>query len=362
LRCRIFSGIYENVELQSPVFVNSVTGWDTFFNTGFVGSGRVVANVEAGHVWDGRDAFLRPAGSPSAISLRFTGTGALDEADLHATMVGRVLAGTGHVPDSDPANFYLSYLGMAPMTQIWSGAIATEYSSSPDEFGSFSTTTNSTISVYRAFFEGIGNVRPDAINSSWGGTDLQTPEMLAIEGLARENPMVAFVVSAGNSYNARVSTPGSAFNSLTVGSLGGTNFLTPSDFSSRRPADFYNPVSGQTLSGVRAAVDLAAPGELLALAAYLGPTGSLAASTDPDAVAMRRDPSPTDKVFVGMNGTSFSSPIVAGGIALLRDAAENDILYNLRGVASASDTHRSSWPEPPKPSPGTTDRQSKWTE
>ena len=332
----IFSGLYENGAFQSLTFVNSVVGWNTFYNAGFRGSGRVIANVEAGLVWSGHDVFLRSAGSLPAVGMTYVGTGALNEVDYHATMVGHVLAGSGYVPGTDPADYYLSSLGMAPMAQIWSGAIATEYS--PTDTGSFSTTTNSTVSVYRAFFQGIGNVKPDAINSSWGGADLQSPEIVAIEGLARQNPTVAFVASAGNGGNASVSAPGSTFNSITVGSLGGSTFLEPSSFSSRGPAEFYNPVTGQTLTGVRAAVDIAAPGELLFLAAYLGPTGSLGASTDPNIINIVQNPSPTDLNWVNQDGTSFSSPIVAGGITLLKDAAASYFFFNPSTLASANDT------------------------
>jgi len=328
----IYSGLYENDAFESLTFVNSVVGWGTFYNAGFLGAGRVIANVEAGLVWGGHDWFVRPVGSLPIIGATFVGTGALDELDYHATMVGHVLAGTGTVAEGDPLDYYYAGIGMAPRAQIWSGAIATAYSTTDQ--GAFETTTASTVSVYRAFFQGIDNVKPDVINSSWGGPDLQSPEMVAIEGLARQNPTVAFVASAGNGGNTSVSAPGSTFNSITVGSLGGSSFLQPSTFSSRGPAEFYNPVTGQTLTGVRAAVDIAAPGEDLILAAYLGPTGSLGATNDPGV----QDPSPTDWYYYNANGTSFSAPIVAGGITLLKDAAENDILYNLNGVASANDT------------------------
>ena len=339
----IYTGVYENGAFQSLTFVNSVVGWDTFFNAGFYGSGRVIANVEAGLVWDGQEAFLRPAGFPATVSKTFVGTGAVGELDFHATMVGHVLAGTGYVAGSDPANFYYSGLGMAPLAQIWSGAIATSYSAT--QTGSFDTTTDSTVSVYRAFFQGIPDanqviVKPDVINSSWGGSDpaAASPEMLAIDGLARQNPTVAFVAAAGNGGSAAVSAPGSAFNGITVGSLGGSSFLDPSSFSSRGPADFYNPVTGETLTGVRAAVDIAAPGENFFLAAYLGRTGSLGASADPAIQAMLQATPPTDQYFLNQSGTSFAAPIVAGGITLLKDAAANDIFYNLNGVASANDT------------------------
>jgi len=334
----IYSGVYENGAFQSLTFVNSVVGWDTFFNAGYLGSGRVIANVEAGLVWDGHEAFLRPSGSPVAIGQTFVGTGALSEVDFHATMVGHVLAGTGYVANSNPAQFTFAGLGMAPLAELWSGAIATSYSQT--QIGSFETTTNSTISVYRAFFQGINGVKPDAINSSWGGDDptAGSTEILAIDGLARQNATVAFVASGGNGVNDPVSAPASTFNSIAVGSLGGANFLTPSNFSSRGAVDFYNPVTGLTLVGVRAAVDIAAPGENFALAAYLGDSGSLGASTDPQIQAILTTPSATDRYFLNQSGTSFSAPIVAGGIALLKDAAANDFFFNLNAVPTATDS------------------------
>lgn len=334
----IYTGVYDNGSFQSLTFVNSVVGWDTFINAGYSGSGRVIANVEAGLVWDGHEAFARPDGFPATVSLTYAGTGALAEADFHATMVGQVLAGTGYVPGSNPAQFTYAGLGMAPQAEVWSGAIATGYSATAP--GSFVTTTESTVSVYRAFFQGIGGVKPDVINSSWGGSDpaAGSPEMLAIDGLARQNSTVAFVASAGNGGNIPVSAPGSTFNGIAVGSLGGATFSTPSSFSSSGAVDFYNPVTQETVTGVRAAVDIAAPGENLVLAAYLGKTGSLGASTDPAIAAMLSDTSPTDRYFLNQSGTSFAAPIVAGGIALLKDEAANDPVFNLNGIAAANDT------------------------
>ncbi|MFZ4775503.1 MAG: S8 family serine peptidase [Terrimicrobiaceae bacterium] len=344
----IYSGLYENGAFQSLTFVNSVVGWDTFFNAGFLGSGRVIANVEAGLIWDGHEAFLRPDGS-SAVTTTFAGTGASGELDYHASMVGHVLAGSGYISGTDPASFTYVGLGMAPLADIWSGAIATSFSET--EAGSFNTTTESTVSVYREFFQGIGGVKPDVINSSWGGSDptAGSPEMLAIDGLASQNTTVAFVMSAGNGNDigvvAPVSAPGSTFNSITVGSLGGTSFLEPSTFSSSGPVDFYIPAiynigtdellsPAQTLVGVRAAVDIAAPGENFFLAAYLGATGSLGAANDPNT----QTPSPTDLYFINASGTSFAAPIVSGGIALLKDVASTHPFLNLNAVSSANDT------------------------
>jgi hypothetical protein len=157
------------------------------------------------------------------------------------------------------------------------------------------------------------------INSSWGSFDPAAVgrEWVAIDGLARNQPSVAMVFAAGNGSTAAVSAPASGFNNIAVGSLGGPDFLDSSSFSSRGPTAFHNPQTGITLSGVRAAVDLSAPGEGMVLAAYLGAQGTIGAAY-PD---FATEPSPANQYFVNVDGTSFAAPMVAGGIALLKDAA-----------------------------------------
>lgn len=322
----------ESGSFDNPVFLNDVLGWRTFFDAGFLGQSTIVANVEAGHVWGGHEVFLRPEGSGVGLTTVVNGTGVAGEVDFHATMVGHILAGTGYRAATDDYTYV--GLGMAPLAELWSGAVATSFSST--QAGSFSTTTQSVVSVYQEFFNGVGGRKPDVINSSWGGVDpaAVAEQSVALDGLAARNSTVAFVVSAGNSGAAAVGSPGSGFNNLTIGSLGGSSYLEPSGFSSRGAVDFYNPESDTTLVGVRAGVDLAAPGELLFLAAYLGPSGGLAAAGNPNVT----DPSPSDLYFVNSDGTSFAAPIVAGGIALLKDAANRDSLFQLTGIPDAQDT------------------------
>ncbi len=314
-------------------YLNSVLGTDTFYSAGYLGENTIVANIEAGTIWFGHDAFNRPPGVPSTF-FTYDNPDALNELDYHATLVGQALAGTGYVLDSDPEQFYLVGIGMAPYAEVWSGAIATEFS--PTNLGEFTVTTASVLAPYKAFFNGIDGTRPDVINSSWGGFDPTGTgeETVAIDGLARQNATVAFVVSAGNDSASPAGAPGSGFNNITVGSVGGPNLLEPSPFTSATPADFYNPQTDETIVGVRAAVDLAAPGENLVLAAYLGDSGSLGASTDPDIEAIVEDPSPTDLYFLELDGTSFSSPIVAGGIALLKDVAKSPVYAADMGAES----------------------------
>ena len=321
----IYTGTYENGAFQSLTFVNPVMGWDAFFNSGIRGASTVIGNIEAGNVWFGHEAFIRPPGASTGFSTYLNpAAGSLNELDFHATTVGHVLAGSGYVPTNGGSYTYVG-LGMAPEATLVSAGVAVDFSST--DLGSFSTTNDSVILPYRAFFQGIGLAegiaRPDVINSSWGGGDSSATEVssLALDGLARQNPSVAHVASAGNGGTAAVVSPAAGFNSIAVGSLGGASFLEPSAFSSSGLADFYNPAEngGTNHAGVRVAVDLAAPGEQFALAAYMGDSGSIGASTTLGFLIS--NPVPTDQYFLNMDGTSYSAPFVAGGIALLKDAA-----------------------------------------
>ena len=318
----IVSGSYPGTVQDPLVFVNDAVGAGIFYDSGLYGSRSVIGNVEAGHIWGGHDVFSRTAlGLGNAVKRTVTGSGAVAAYDFHATMVGHVLAGTGYVAASGtvPAHLMPEGMGMAPLAALWSGAIATAYATDPADVGSFDSTPASTVSVYRQFFQGISGTRADVINSSFGFSDPAglEPESLAIDALARANPTATFVAAAGNSGTGAVGAPGSVYNGITVGSLGGASLRTPSDFTSHGLVDFQNPQTNLTLADVRIGVDLAAPGERQFLAAYLGPTGGLAPLT-----TITRNPPPTNLYFQEMDGTSFASPVVAGGIALMKDAAK----------------------------------------
>jgi len=318
---------------SSGYVVNSAVGAQDFYSAGYTGSSTIIANVEGGDIWFGHETFTRYSGSSSYYTYDNSAAGSSNEIDFHATMVGHILAGAG-----DGLGNYNVTAGMAPYAGLWSASIATSFSSS--DIGGFSTTTASLIAPYKAFFNGIGDTKPDVINSSWGGSDpaASSAEIVALDGLARQNPTVAFVASAGNDGTGAVSAPGSGYNNIAVGSLGGASHLEPSDYSSRGAADFFNPVTGITSTGVRAAVDIAAPGESMFLAAYLGRSGGLGASSDAGIQALLSDPSPATQYFRNMDGTSFAAPIVSGGIALLKDRANLDATAGLSGAANAMDT------------------------
>lgn len=296
----------------------------------------MIGNVEAGHIWFGHEVFNREPWAPTVYST-FTNPAALNEYDYHATMVGHVLAGTGYVATN--SSYTYAGLGMAPQAALVSGSMATEFSAT--QLGSFDISYASLITPYKAFFTGgSGVAQADVINSSWGGYDPAAvgAEAVALDGLAAGNSTVAFVASAGNSDTSPVGNPGSDFNNIAVGSVGGSTFLVPSGFSSRGLVDFYNPVTDSLISEARVAVDIAAPGELLFLAAYLGDSGSIGASSDPFIQSLIQEPPPTGQYFVNMDGTSFSSPIVAGGVALLKDVAKTHPWLNLAAYPDALDT------------------------
>jgi hypothetical protein len=308
-----------------PFFINDVVGTNVLWDAGYFGAGVVIANVEAGHPWSGHEVFDRTAlGIPSTPG-RLVNEPAtpdapeLGEFDFHATMVAHVLVGAKTVVNPDTSvSLTLAGAGMAPLATLWSGAIATRFDKTLDNLGSFEISDASFRTPYVAFYEGGPQGRADVINSSWGFTDpsARERETRIITGLAAQNPSVATVFSAGNSGPGpdTVGGPGSSFNVITVGALGGPEWLTPSDFSSSGPVAFYHPATDTVVPAARAAVHLAAPGENFALAAYLQPTGGLEPALGGFVTAAN------NLYFTfSQSGTSFSAPVVAGGVGLLKE-------------------------------------------
>jgi hypothetical protein len=322
-------------------FVNLEAGAGTLYDLGFFGQSVVLANVEAGHIWGGHEVFNREtingfSTSPSvflnAPSHPDTSP-QLGEFDYHATMVGHVLGGTGH---QGGGTFGALGMGMAPLATLWSGAVATHFD--PLNIGAFSISMESFMIPYTGFFRGIEEGKSDVINSSWGfagaGDSVITR---TIDALAAENPTVTSVMSAGNSGpgSGTVGEPGAGHNSITVGALEAASFdgenTGATDFSSRGPVSFYNPLTDELIANARPGVHLAAPGENMALAAYLGNTGGLTGLSITES-------EPSDNLYFtySMSGTSFSSPVVAGGVGLLKDVAYSTLIFE--DVDTAVDT------------------------
>lgn len=313
----------------APQIINEIVGADRFYHAGFFGNSTVIANVEAGHVWDGHetlghvDTFLN---DPSI-------EGPVRQYDFHATAVGFAINGLG--PPAPGGGYYWYQFGMAPATFMASTAIATDFGSD----GSFSVSGQSFLYGYQTtmqdgvpvpIFPGIYvSVPADVVNSSWGFSDPDGshPFTLALDALAFANGTTVTLPS-GNRNGGDPSGPvvgmGSGYNSITVASVGSDISNPPydfvSDFSLAGPNNFYNPATGAVVPGARAAVDIAAPGEALLLAAYTGTTGANTGGTDPwEPAPGEPDLRPT-LYYNGIDGTSFSSAIVAGGAALVVDA------------------------------------------
>lgn len=301
--------------------VNDTVGATQFYDLGFFGSRAIVSNIEAGSIWNLHESLVgrvsQYVADPAIVS---TGSTQLGQFDWHATAVGQTIGGQG--------SGLLQQVGIAPAAQLWSGAIATAWAAPKQLFTTgFNVTEASFLYPYvttmrTGIVSGTSTVRTDVVNGSWGyiDPDGSSSVTIALDALARENNVVV-VKAAGNggpSANT-VAGPASGYNGIAVAATF-TGTTTPyyaqvASFSSRGPNEFFDPVTLDTVPAARATVDIAAPGSQLAAAAYLGYTGGNASGTNTNASA-------TDLYLMGLQGTSFSAPIVAGGAALMVDAAK----------------------------------------
>lgn len=285
--------------------INNFLGANRFYNAGFTGSTARVGNIEAGHVFGGHSTL-------GHVTTFVTGTGAVGSVDEHATSVTHMMSGR-LAANTFPTN-YFGY-GIAYGATTWSGAIATGFGGG----GSFATTNSSTASVYSTMMiTGVGGQTVDVFNSSWGISGSPTGnnvDTVGIDGMINQSRKIGVFAAGNDGPGANtVSSPGVGFNVITVGALGadtGANpYNTVSSFSSRGPSPFYHAGTGQTINGVRATVDIMAPGQNLTTASSAGPNS-----------------------YIGGNlGTSFAAPIVAGGAGLVVDVGRQ-----LYGTADAID-------------------------
>jgi hypothetical protein len=303
--------------------VNALLGASTFYDHGYTGTNAVIANIEAGHIWSGHEALAHVLQIPNHPL-------ALNEFDRHATWVGMILG--GRRGGTNPGSYQQ---GMAPDAQLYSGATSRQWKG--ERFTAASSPSNDEVEFdqfRRAFSTGINAAgrRADVINASWGsggGTNGSDALSIGFDGFANADPHTLLVASAGN-YGPgpdTVFSPAAAYNNMSVAGLGpNPPYNRIGFFSSGGPNDYADPVNG-TANDARQVVDIAAPGQNLSLAYYGGETGGNGTTDNPAVSGPGPSGPPSgpaggpDFYSRGIYGTSFAAPTVAGGAALLYDAA-----------------------------------------
>ncbi len=346
-----------NVTGNQGFDIGLIVGANRLYTAGYTGTNARVANIEGGTAWRGHQTLDWMTQNNNI----FWSTNALNEtanpspqansqntsmAD-HATSTSMNIAGREPVGVTTNLSLYRGIAYGIADGNFYSGNMAS-FIGTGTQAGSFGFSFPDLREIYyRAIVEGVGagNTtnsanRVDVVSSSWGNTEnnnfIQTNLNIRskiTDGVLYEGNQTrgsTSVISAGNSGALGVNTvgsPASGFNSIAVAALGefatdlpsGSVFGTPvynvaTAFSSRGPIRYNQPANatdefGTSQGNVRARVDIAAPGFQMNLATYTY------SATNPDGS------SPT--AYSIIQGTSFSAPTVAGGIALLADYAHS---------------------------------------
>ena len=313
--------------------VNTFLGAGAYYDnaTPIIGQNTITTNLEAGYFWNGHETLQHVVTNTTNFisgSTTWGGTAVAPKYDRHATWAtmligGRQTVGGGIYQD-----------GIAFGTDLRAAAIASSWVS-PAYALNFNLTVESFLVPYQQTF-GVA----DVVNSSFGFTDPDGTDALSVvmDAYAFQNPLTTYVTSAGNSGpgSNTVGSPGSDYNAITVGALTNANaFDAVASFSSRAPQDFgYIDASGTTVSiaGVRAAVDLSAPGASLVSAFWGGQAGG----NNPTLTSSTNQGTSADLYSLGIVGTSFASPLVAGGAALVVSAAKTLPVLASNPVAAQS--------------------------
>jgi hypothetical protein len=299
--------------------VNTFLGAGAYYDhaTPIIGQNTITTNLEAGYFWNGHETLQHVVTSTTTFvsgTTAWGGTAVAPKYDRHATWSSMLIGGR------QTADGGIYQDGIAFGTDLRAAAIASSWVS-PAYALSFDVEVESFLVPYERTF-GVA----DVVNSSFGFTDPDGTDALSIvmDAYAFQNPATTYVASAGNVGPAAntVGSPGSDYNAITVAALTNANtYDTVASFSSRGPQDFgYLDVSGSTVSvaGVRAAVDIAAPGASLVSAFWGGQAGG----NNPTLTSSTNQGTAPTLYSLGIAGTSFAAPLVAGGAALVVSAAK----------------------------------------
>jgi hypothetical protein len=299
--------------------VNTFLGADAYYDavTPIIGQNTVTTNLEAGYFWNGHETLQQVVTNTTNFvsgSTAWGGTTVAPKYDRHATWAAMLIGGRQTVG----GGIYQD--GIAFGTSLRAGALASGWVS-PAYALNFTLSVESFLVPFERTF-GVA----DVVNSSFGFTDPNGTEALSVimDAYAFQNPLTTYVTSAGNGgpTTNTVGSPGSDYNVITVGALTNANaFDAVASFSSRAPQAFgYLDTSGSSVSvaGVRAAVDISAPGASLVSGFYGGQNGG----NNPTLTSSTNQGTQPNQYSLGIAGTSFASSLAAGGAALVVSAAK----------------------------------------
>jgi autotransporter-associated beta strand protein len=292
--------------------IGTFLGAGRYYSNGITGQNTVAANAEAGHVWNGHESLVHVTNyfqSPG------TWSNGLVSAlyDRHATQVGMIIGGRQTTNGGS-----IRQQGIAYGTDLLSVALASAWSGSANT-GVFNITGATWVDGFTNAF-----ARADVVNSSIGFTDPAGTNALTVftDAMDAAHRTTTYVTAAGNSGPGvnTVGAPGAGYNTITVGSLGNANaYDTIASSSSRSPQSFltYSNGSPVVIAGVRAAIDIVAPGVGITAAYFGGQSGGNNPTLPGSTPWATKSNSYTD-----VSGTSYASPAVAGGVTLMASAAK----------------------------------------
>ncbi|MEM0983012.1 MAG: S8 family serine peptidase [Planctomycetota bacterium] len=306
------------------ILINNFVGADRFYNAGYTGGNAIVAITEGGNAWNGHDATMHVQ--------NYNAAGTVGQVVQHSTWVTTAAAGSGSpVPTTTEA-------GIAFGAETWTWSILSQFLPDPLNDNSFQSSPIGQFNTYNEALRTGSQTNgrtADVFNSSWGSTTSFGPGNIRdvlVDAFIHETGAVG-VVSAGNSGSGGpgvLGTPGNALNAINVGATTDGNaapfYDSRAGFSAFGATRFWDRTTRDALGdpvfieNAYIAVDIVAPGTDWVLPFV------------PDDFEFPN--AATNFYNNNISGTSFSAPTVAGGAALLVDAARGEFNAPLAEIAT----------------------------